>query len=240
MDKTSHPLLRASAIAAGYENKLVLRGVNVEVGTGEIVAVIGHNGAGKSTLLKALYGMIPLREGDVTLDHRKMDRPSPRKMLLLGMGYVPQGNRVFTHLTVRENLELGAVTLKDKKGLKEQIDRVIGLFPILGARIKQRAEKLSGGERQMLALSNALILRPRVLLLDEPSLGLAPMMVATAMQQIKEISCAWGTAVLVVEQKVREILKVSHRVYVLRNGQVSFAGMASELSCDDKLRQVYL
>lgn len=232
--------LRVNSLVTGYGKKQVVNGVTLEVASGEIVALIGHNGAGKSTLLKAMFGLLPLWSGEVHLNGRTWSKPTPRDLLRSGVAYVSQGNRVFTDLTVRENLEMGGVTLADRSALAAGMERVFNLFPALKGRLKQPAGTLSGGEKQMLALANALILSPRVLLLDEPSLGLAPPLVSEALGQIHQISKASGVTVLIVEQKVREVLKVSHRVYVLRNGQVSFTGRAEELKDEARLREVYL
>jgi branched-chain amino acid transport system ATP-binding protein len=233
-------VLHVQNLVAGYGKKQVLNGVAIEVAAGEIVALIGHNGAGKSTLLKAVFGLIPIWQGQVQFNGKPVAKPVPRDLLRAGIAYVPQGNRVFTDLTVQENLEMGGITLPNKQAVREGIQRVFGLFPGLKERLKQRAGTLSGGEKQMLALANALILSPRVLLLDEPSLGLAPPLVSQALARIQEIARANGVAVLIVEQKVREVLKIAQRVYVLRNGRVSFTGPADELRDDAKLREVYL
>lgn len=233
-------LLRAVSIVAGYSKKQVLNGVSVDVSPGQIVALIGHNGAGKSTLLKAIFGMIPIREGLLFFDGRPFALPTPRSWLRSGVVYVPQGNRVFSDLTVQENLEMAGLTVTSKMGLQEGIERALNLFPTLKSRLRMRAGSLSGGEKQMLALSNALIPSPRLLLLDEPSLGLAPRIASEAFGQIREISTGFGAAVLIVEQKVREVLKIACHVYVLRNGSVSFSGPADSLKDDSKLRQVYL
>lgn len=233
-------LLQVQDLIAGYGKKQVLNGVSLNVGLGEIVALIGHNGAGKSTLLKAIFGMIPIWQGQVSLNGMVKLKPTPREMLHSGVAYVPQGNRVFTDLTVKENLEMDGITLSNKELLKEGIERVFTLFPALKPRLKQRAGTLSGGEKQMLALANALILSPKLLLLDEPSLGLAPPLVSEALGRIQQINRDSGMTVLIVEQKVREVLKIAHRVYVLRTGRVSFTGPAEELKDDTKLREVYL
>jgi branched-chain amino acid transport system ATP-binding protein len=232
--------LRVDSLASGYGKKQVLNGVTLEIGSGEIVALIGHNGAGKSTLLKAVFGLIPIWKGQVSLNGIAWANPTPRKLLRSGVAYVPQGNRVFTDLTVYENLEMGGITLPEKGALKEGIERVFTLFPALKPRMRQRAGTLSGGEKQMLALANALILSPRLLLLDEPSLGLAPPLVSEALNSIRTIGKDNGATVLIVEQKVREVLKIIDRVYVLRNGQVSFQGRAEEIADNSKLRDVYL
>ena len=232
--------LRVVDLVTGYGKKQVVNGVSLEVSRGEIVALIGHNGAGKSTLLKAVFGLIPIWGGQLFLDGQAVPRPKPRELLRTGVSYVPQGNRVFTDLTVCENLEVGGITLPDKQRLKEGMERVFTLFPSLKDRLKRHASNLSGGEKQMLALGNALILSPKVLLLDEPSLGLAPPLISEALGRIKQISCDSGVTVLIVEQKVREVLKIAQRVYVLRSGRVSFTGSTEELKDERKLREVYL
>lgn len=240
MAESAHCFLRLDALVTGYGKKQVVNGITLEVASGEIVALIGHNGAGKSTLLKTIFGLIPIWGGHVSFDGKPLCSPEPRELLRAGVAYVPQGNRVFTDLTVRENLEMGGVTLPNGARLNEGIERVFTLFPALRPRIRQRAGTLSGGEKQMLALGNALVLSPRLLLLDEPSLGLAPPLVAEALGHIQKISLDSGIAVLIVEQKVREALKIAQRVYVLRNGRVSFTGQTDALKDDAKLREVYL
>lgn len=232
--------LRVNSVVTGYGKKQVVNGVTLEVASDEVVALIGHNGAGKSTLLKAIFGLIPLWSGEVHLNGSRWPKPTPRDLLRSGVAYVPQGNRVFTDLTVQENLEIGGVTLFDKADRGRSMERVLALFPALKARVRQQAGTLSGGEKQMLALANALMLSPRVLLLDEPSLGLAPSLVSDALGQIVKVNKATGVTVLIVEQKVREVLKVCQRVYVLRNGQVSFSGPTKDLMDETRLREVYL
>lgn len=236
----SDPLLRIDSLVTGYGKKQILNGVSLEIAPGEIVALIGHNGAGKSTLLKGVFGLLRVWSGQAVYDGRALNGATPRELLRAGMAYVPQGNRVFTDLTVQENLEMGGVTLPSKELLKAGIERALMLFPVLQKRLKQRAGTLSGGEKQMLALANALIVSPKMLLLDEPSLGLAPAMVTEALGRIQQISHDSNVSVLIVEQKVREVLKVAHRVYVLRMGRVSFAGPSEDLKDDAKLREVYL
>ncbi len=232
--------LRVADLVTGYGKKQVVNGVSLEVSRGEIVALIGHNGAGKSTLLRAVFGLIPIWQGHVFLDNHEVPSPKPRNLLRSGVSYVPQGNQVFTDLTVQENLEMGGISLPNKQRLKDGTERVFGLFPLLRHRLRQRAGTLSGGEKQMLALGNALVLSPKVLLLDEPSLGLAPPLVSEALGRIQQISRDSGVTVLIVEQKVREVLKIAKRMYVLRNGCVSFTGPTEELKDERKLREVYL
>lgn len=235
-----HYLLYVDALVTGYGKKQVLNSVTLNVAPGEIVSLIGHNGAGKSTLLKALFGMIPIWTGTVMLDGIPVEAHAPRQLLPSGVAYVPQGNRVFTDLTVQENLEMGGVTLLNSTLLKDGIERVFSLFPAIKLRLRQRAGTLSGGEKQMLALANVLVLSPRLLLLDEPSLGLAPSLVTETLKHIQQISNDSGTAVLIVEQKVREVLKIAQRVYVLRNGKISFSGPSESLVDENKFREIYL
>jgi branched-chain amino acid transport system ATP-binding protein len=232
--------LRVSKLVAGYGKKQVVNGVTFGLQAGEIVALIGHNGAGKSTLLKAIFGLVPIWSGEVHFNGDHCYKPNPRALLKLGVAYVPQGNLVFTDLTVYENLEMGGVTLPNKQALRNGIDRVFTLFPILRDKLKQRAGTLSGGEKQMLAFSNALVPSPKLLLLDEPSLGLAPPLVSQALSRIQQISLDSGVTILIVEQKVREVLKIAHRAVVLRTGHVSFDGPAKELSDDAILSTVFL
>ncbi len=240
MPERPDQLLSVEALVTGYGRKQVLGGVDLAVRAGEVVALIGHNGAGKSTLLKAVYGLLPIWKGRVALNGTNLPSPDPRLLLQAGVAYVPQGNRVFTDLTVRENLELGSVAVRNKRELRKRIDDVLTQLPALKPRLRQRAATLSGGEKQMLALANGLLLSPRVLLLDEPSLGLAPPLVTHALTHIRRISESARIAVLVVEQKVREVLKIAQHVYVLRNGLVSFSGPSEELLDATKLREVYM
>jgi branched-chain amino acid transport system ATP-binding protein len=231
-------ILRATDVTTGYGKKQVLFGVNIEIASGEIVAIIGHNGAGKSTLLKALFGLVPFWSGQVYLDGKSL-RPRPDNLLRSGVAYVPQGNLVFTDLSVRENLEMGCLTLPQGASRDAEMERVLTLFPRLKSRLDQKARNLSGGEKQMLALSIAMVISPRLLLLDEPSLGLAPSLVTEAFDYIIQINQKSKTTFLIVEQKVLEILRVAHRAYVLRNGRVSFSGNTEELS-EQRMREVYL
>lgn len=204
------------------------------------MALIGHNGAGKSTLLKAVFGLIPIWHGEVFFFGAARPTLVPRSLLREGIVYVPQGNRTFTDLTVLENLEIGGTILYDKKLLTERIERALTLFPALRPKLKRRAGTLSGGEKQMLALADALVLSPKLLLLDEPSLGLAPGLASETLERVCQINRDSGMTVLIVEQKVREVLRIAHRVYVLRNGKISFTGASDELHNESKLREVYL
>jgi len=240
LGKTPRALLTVRDLVTGYGKKQVLNAVSLEVGAAEIVALIGHNGAGKSTLLKVIFGMLPIWTGEVGLEERNFRGVGPTEMLRSGVAYVPQGNRVFTEMTVRENLEMGGVTLRGKEQVKHGIERAIVLFPALAPLMRRRAGSLSGGEKQMLALSMGLMTKPRLLLLDEPSLGLAPPLVSQALGYTHSLNERDGVAILIVEQKVREVIKIADRVIVLRNGRVTFQGPAPDLRNDYRLREVYL
>ncbi len=240
LDDGQDTLLALRGAVTGYGRKRVVDGVSLDVGPGEVVALIGHNGAGKSTVLKAIFGLLPLWEGRIVIDAKPVDAPTPRALLAKGTAFVPQGNRVFTELSVRENLQLAAISVSDGTERERRTEHMFEVFPVLKERLQQRAGTLSGGEKQMLALANALVILPRLLLLDEPSLGLAPPLISATMERIKKLSTEKHVSVLIVEQKVREVLRIADQVYVLRNGAVSFHGAAAELSDDDRLRSVYL
>ncbi len=232
-------MLEVKNIQTGYGKKQVLFDTSLEVKQGEIIAIIGPNGAGKSTILKAVCGLIPVWDGKILFNDTQINGSSPAKNVKRGITFCPQGNRVFDELSVNENLQIGGIHLK-KKELAGRIDDVLQLFPMLKDRLKQNAGTLSGGEQQMLALGRALIPEPRLLLLDEPSLGLSPGLIATAFEKIQQINRERGTVILIVEQKVRKVLKICHRVYGIKLGKVAFAGQPDKLVEHDKLRKVFL
>ncbi|HVR96327.1 MAG TPA: ABC transporter ATP-binding protein [Thermoanaerobaculia bacterium] len=240
MDERSGPHLKVTGLEAGYGGKRVLNGISLAVAPGEIVALIGHNGAGKSTVLKAIFGLVAVRAGEVSWDGEPVASRRPRELLDRGISYLPQGNRVFPDLTVEENLRVGATLIRSRVLVQEALDKAFAQFPALRSRRRQKAATLSGGEKQMLALANAMMRSPRLLLLDEPSLGLAPALVTAALGRIRDVSAGMGMTVLIVEQKVREVLKIAHRVYVLRAGHVSFSGPAADLRDEQALRRAYL
>ena len=233
-------MLVIEQLDAGYDKKQVLFGLSLGVQQGEIVALIGPNGAGKSTVLKAVCGLIPAWKGEIRFREDRIDGSTPPRNVERGITFCPQGNRVFDGLDVRENLEVGGCRLPARE-LGERIDAVITLFPALKDRLKERAGNLSGGEQQMLAVARALIPKPKLLMLDEPSLGLSPSVVALVFESIRKINENGGTTILVVEQKVREVLSIAQRVYSLRMGRVAFSGTASELQNDrGRLRELFL
>ena len=239
MAEDSHSILRVEALTTGYGHKQVLKAVDLSVAAGEVVALIGHNGSGKSTLLKAVVGLLPIWAGNIVYEGEAVTRPVPAEMLKQGIGYTPQGNQVFDDLSVDDNLRLAAAAL-GKRTTPSAFEASLARFPSLAQRRRQRAGTLSGGERQALCLATSLLLSPRLLLLDEPSLGLDPPSVHSTMELLGRIAESEHTAMLIVEQKVREVLNIAHRVYVLRSGSVSFEGEAEDLRDETKLQDVYL
>lgn len=232
-------MLKVKNLNTGYDKKQVLFDVSLRVRQGEIVSVIGPNGSGKSTLLKAICGLIPAWSGVILLDGNVINGNEPPDNLKLGISFCPQGNRVFDELSVMENLEIGGYILKKDKS-KSRINKVLEIFPVLKKRLKQEAGSLSGGEQQMLAVARALIPEPNILLLDEPSLGLAPNLVKELFDKFIELNEALGITILIVEQKVREVLEISNRVYALRLGRTVFEGQSNQLSSIDKLKEIFL
>jgi len=231
------PVLQADGVVAGYGEVEILHGVSLVVNEAEIVAVIGPNGAGKSTLLKAVFGLLSVRSGRVQLLEREVTNLSPDRIVQSGMSYVPQVDNVFPSLTINENLEMGAFVRRD--GLRERLERVYGLFPDIADRRGERAGRLSGGQRQMLALARALMLDPKVLLLDEPSASLSPIMVGSIFDRIGEINRS-GTAILLVEQNAKEALSFSSRAYVLAMGENRIEGEAAGLLDNEEVGKLYL
>jgi branched-chain amino acid transport system ATP-binding protein len=232
-------LLELEDVTARYGPVTALRGVSLSVGEGEAVAVLGANGAGKTTTLRAISGTVR-RAGRIAYAGKSMARSSPEATTRAGIAHVPEGRGTLTDLTVRENLRLGAYTRRDRAAIKEDEARVLGYFPRLQDRRDQRAGTLSGGEQQMLALARALMLRPRLLLLDEPSLGLAPLVVAEIFRIVGELNEREGLAVLVVEQNAVLALESSARAYVLEVGKVAVEGDSAALRRDESVRRSYL
>jgi ABC-type branched-subunit amino acid transport system ATPase component len=232
------PLLQVEGVTSGYGDMEVLRDVSIRLDAGEIVSIIGPNGAGKSTVMKVVFGQLRPWRGRITLDGRDISNLAPYEIVTRGMCYVPQVGNVFTDLTVEENLELGAFAL-DGRDVQARKDRVFELFPRLKERCRQRAGKMSGGERQMLAMGSALMLEPRVLLLDEPSAGLAPKMVEVIFERIRRVNDT-GVAILMVEQNARESLKMADRGYVMANGQNRVEGPGPALADDPEVGRLYL
>ena len=232
------PLLVAEEIVAGYVPEVnILNGCSVSVAPGELVGIIGPNGAGKSTLLKAVFGLIPVRSGSVSLEGEDITGAKANRLVARGVGYVPQNNNVFPSLTVEENLEMGLYL--DPKRFVERIDVVCEMFPLLANRRKQRAGSLSGGERQMVAMGRALMMDPKVLLLDEPSAGLSPAFQDEVFIRCRRINAS-GVAIIMVEQNAQRCLQICHRGIVLDQGRNAYTGTGDQLLRDPKVIELYL
>lgn len=235
---SSAPLLEVEDVWAGYVKDLdILQGVNFRIFPGEIVAAIGPNGAGKSTLAKTIFGLLSPHRGKITFKDRSIAGLKSNQIVQMGMSYVPQISNVFASLSVEENLEMGAYIRKT--ALSPLKDRIYGTFPALASRRRQKAGTLSGGERQMLAMGKALMLEPSLLLLDEPSAALSPVLVASVFEQIQQVNQS-GTAIVLVEQNARKALAMAHRGYVLDTGRDRFSGPGHELLNDPKVAELYL
>jgi branched-chain amino acid transport system ATP-binding protein len=232
-------LLQISALRAGYGDVEVLHGISLEVNQGEVVALLGANGAGKTTTLRAVSGLLRPSDGQVAFQGRRIDRLPASRIVELGVVQVPEGRKIFPSLTVRENLELGAYHRKAKPRRAESLERVLEMFPVLRERRAQAAGTLSGGEQQMLAIARALMARPALLMLDEPSLGLAPRIVFEIFETIRTIR-SQGLTVLLVEQNVQRSLRLADRGYVLENGSLVLAGSGDELLNSEHTKRAYL
>lgn len=232
------PILSVKGIEVSYGNIPALHGIDLDVEKGEIVTLIGANGAGKTTTLRTISGLLRPRRGDVTFNGKNINGVKPHVITAMGVSHVPEGRGIFANLTVHDNLELGAYLRKDKITTAEY-ERVFTLFPVLKERIKQNAGTLSGGEQQMLAISRALMSKPTVLLLDEPSLGLAPQMVQTIFRVIREIN-AEGTTILLVEQNAHMALVTAHRGYVMETGRIVLTDNTKALLASDRIKKAYL
>ena len=232
-------LLSIQDLHVAYGGILALQGISLEVHEGEIVTLIGANGAGKSTLLRAISGMVAIRSGKITFDSTDLGSVPAHRIVELGVAHVPEGRGIFANLTVQENLKLATWSRKDRKDLRHEYQRVFDIFPRLAERQDQPAGTLSGGEQQMLAVGRALMTRGRLLLLDEPSMGLAPVLVREIFQTLREIN-ATGTTILLVEQNARQALKLAHRGYVLETGRLTVAGSAHELMDHPSVKAAYL
>jgi branched-chain amino acid transport system ATP-binding protein len=232
-------LLEVRDVSVAYGDVRVVHGVGLRVGEGEIVSLVGANGAGKTTTLRAISGLLPILEGECRFEGRSLRGVSPSRIVELGIAHVPEGRQLFTNMTVGENLEMGAYLPRARPALDASVRWVTNLFPRLGERRRQVAGTLSGGEQQMLAIARALMSRPRLLILDEPSLGLAPLMVRAIFEAVQRIN-AEGTTVLLVEQNLAQSLRLSHRGYVLETGRIVLEGKADELLANPHTRRAFL
>ena len=232
-------MLKVENINVYYGAIHALKGISVEVKEGEIVTLIGANGAGKSTILRTISGLLRTKTGNVLFEGNSVAAMAPEEIVKKGISQVPEGRRIFANMSVEENLELGAYIRSDKPGIRKDIDKVFERFPRLGERRKQIAETLSGGEQQMLAIGRGLMSQPRLLLLDEPSMGLAPLLVKEIFSIIKEINAS-GTTILLVEQNANMALSIAHQAYVLETGRITLSGSAKELMESEEVRKAYL
>jgi branched-chain amino acid transport system ATP-binding protein len=232
-------MLELRNLSSGYGAIEALKSINIRIESGEIVTLIGANGAGKSTTLRNITGLVAATSGEIVFEGRRLNDVPTHQITALGISMVPEGRAIFANLTVSENLDMGAYLQKNKKQNAEELDRVFTLFPRLKERVKQLGGTLSGGEQQMLAIGRALMSRPRLLLLDEPSLGLAPLLVHTIFSAIDEINKE-GTTILLVEQNANAALKHSHRAYVLETGTIVMEGPSSQLAADPRVKEAYL
>jgi branched-chain amino acid transport system ATP-binding protein len=234
----NHVILEISNLAAGYGKSEVLHGVNMQVGAGEIVTMVGANGAGKSTTLRSIFGLTDVRAGTIRFKGQNIVGLRPHRVVTLGLALVPQERSIFPSLTVRENLEIGGYTM-DRETLQERTEQIFERFPRLRERHRQKAGTLSGGERQMLAIGRGLMTNPDVLMLDEPSLGLAPKVVEAVFEQIQLIHAS-GTTVFLVEQNARRALSIAQRAYVLELGRIRHQGSGQQLLDDPEVHRAYL
>ncbi len=233
-------MLELKNIKTFYGNIQAIKDVSIEISEGEIITLIGANGAGKSTTLMSICGIVPPRSGEILFMGKPIQDMAPNNIVSLGICQVPEGRRIFPFLTVAENLDMGAFLRKDKDEIKRDIEYIYELFPILAERRNQAGGTLSGGEQQMLAISRALMAKPRLLLMDEPSLGLAPLVVKQIFDIIKKINAENKTTIFLVEQNANMALKVAHRGYVMETGRVSMSDTAANLLANDEVRKAYL
>ena len=233
-------MLELRNVETFYGNIMALKGVSLSVSEGEIITLIGANGAGKSTTLMTICGIVPPRSGEILFRGDPLQRLEPHAIVALGVSQVPEGRRIFPQLSVAENLDMGAYLRKDKAGIAKDRDYVFSLFPILKERRHQQGGTLSGGEQQMLAISRALMARPHLLLLDEPSLGLAPLVARLIFQVIGQINEERGATILLVEQNANMDLHIAHRGYVMENGRITKEGSAKSLLSNEEVKRAYL
>ncbi len=233
-------MLRVNGISTYYGNIQALKNISLKIAEVEIITFIGANGAGKTTTLMSISGLVPPRQGEIVFNGEPIQGMSPEKIVSLGISQVPEGRRIFPYLTVAENLDMGTYLRKDKDNIRKDLSYIWDLFPILSKRRHQAGGTLSGGEQQMLAISRALMARPRLLLLDEPSLGLAPLIVRQIFEIIRKINSENNTTIFLVEQNANLALKVAHRGYVMENGAITMSDSAPNLLSNEAVKKAYL
>ena len=233
-------MLELHKVHSYYGNISALKGITLNINEGEIITLIGANGAGKSTTLMSICGIVPAGKGRITFEGQPIHKLAPDQIVRLGISQVPEGRHIFPHLSVQENLDLGAFLRNDHAGIKSDLDYVYDLFPILSQRRHQSGGNLSGGEQQMLAISRALMARPRMLLLDEPSMGLAPLIIKQIFDIIKMINQEQNTTIFLVEQNANQALQIAHRGYVIENGIITLTDKAEALTQNPEVQKAYL
>jgi len=233
-------MLKLDNVKAGYGGILAVNDVSLEVERGEIVTLLGANGAGKSTILMVVSGVVPCISGTILLDGREIQGLDPDQIVRMGVCQVPEGRHIFPQLTVLENLDMGAFLRRDKKGIRSDMEYIFSLFPVLAERRNQDGGTLSGGQQQMLAMSRALMARPSLLLLDEPSMGLAPLLIRQIFEIIKKINADHNTTIFLVEQNANQALRIADRGYVLENGKIRVSGNADALLANPAVQKAYL
>ena len=233
------PLLILDKVVAGYGKMTILNGLSAEIRRSAITTVIGPNGAGKSTMFKTVFGVLPARSGTITLDGREIANSSPRQLLDLGVAYVPQGRNIFPELSVRHNLELGGVALTDQASLPRRLDGIMARFPLLRDRADGQASTLSGGQQKMLEVARGLLLEPKLLLIDEPSIGLSPLMVHEIFALLKALRDS-GVTILMIEQNAKQALQISDYGLVLEQGRTRIEATAAEILADPRIAQLFL
>ncbi len=233
-------MLKLDKVQAGYGNKLAIKDISLHIDEGEIITLIGANGAGKSTTLMTICQVVECRSGTIVFEDKEINKMAPDAIVKLGLCQVPEGRHIFPLLSVKENLDMGAFLRNDKEAIKKDLEYIYSLFPILYKRRHQDGGNLSGGEQQMLAMSRALMARPRLLLLDEPSMGLAPLVIRQIFEIIKQINIENNTTIFLVEQNANQALHIADRGYVMENGRITLSGPADELLANTDIQKAYL
>ena len=232
-------MLKVNNLNISYKRINAVRDVSFEIRDGEIVSLIGSNGAGKSSIMRAISGLVKIKSGSIALDGEEMAGKPPTQIVSAGIVHVPEGRQVFSRLTVEENLQLGGYLVKDRRLVRSRMEYVFDLFPVLRERIRQKAGNLSGGEQQMLAIGRAMVTGPKVLLLDEPSLGLAPLVVERVFEVIQKLQ-AGGMTILLVEQNAVDAMAISERTYIMESGSIVMAGDSAHIAENDEVKRIYL